>query len=53
MLTVLFVLSLMVIAASVVRRPQLFWQRAVLVVAAMTLIAVSVAWTIEFVLRSY
>ena len=53
MLTVLFVLSLLVIGASVVRRPQAFWQRAMLVAAVMTLIAVSVAWTIEFVLRSY
>ncbi len=52
MLTVIFVLSMLVIVASVVRRPALLWQRLALVIAVIALLAVCVAWGIEFVLQS-
>jgi hypothetical protein len=47
MLLVLFGLSLSVIIASILRRPEALWQRAMLLVAVMLLIAVSVAWGME------
>ena len=52
MLTFLFIVSVLVIAASVWRRPVLLWQRAVLVAAVITLLAVCVAWAIGYVLQS-
>ena len=51
MLTFLFALSVLVIVASVMRRPRLLWQRIVLVAAIITLLAVCVAWGIEFMLQ--
>ncbi|GEM_PF-6942488 len=52
MLTFLFIVSVLVIAASVWRRPVLVWQRAVLVAEVITLLAVCVAWAIGYVLQS-
>ena len=50
MLLFLFGLSLCVIIASVMRRPEVLWQRAVLLLAVMVFIAVCVAWGMEFML---
>lgn len=51
MLLVLFGFSLMIIIASVIRHPTLLWQKGVLLVAVIMLLAVCVAWTIEFFLQ--
>ena len=50
MLLVLFGLSLSVIIASILRRPEALWQRAMLLVAVMLLIAVCVAWGMDYFL---
>ena len=52
MLLVLAGLSLSVILASVLRRPQMMWQKALLLVAVMTFIAVCVAWGIEYYMQA-
>ena len=51
MLSILFVFSLCVIIASVLKRPTLLWQKALLVLAVITILAVCVAWGIEFLLQ--
>ena len=52
MLTVLFLIAAAVLAASLVRRPRTLWQRAIVVVAGILLLAVLIAWGIEFALQS-
>lgn len=52
MLTVIFLLSAGVLAASIFRRPTALWQRAIVVLAAILTIAVLVAWGIEYVMQS-
>lgn len=52
MLTSLFLLAAVVLVASVVRRPTKTWQRAVVVLAVIVLVAVMVAWGIEYVMQS-
>jgi hypothetical protein len=47
MLLVLFGFSISVIIASILRRPDALWQRVMLLVAVMTLVAVGVAWGME------
>jgi uncharacterized membrane protein len=50
MLLVLFGLSLSIIIASALRRPEALWQRGLLLLAVMTFIAVCVAWSMEYFL---
>jgi hypothetical protein len=50
MLIILFGLSLMVIIASAIRRPTLFWHKAMLLVAVIVFIAACVALGLEFYL---
>jgi len=52
MLTALFLLAAAVLGASLIRRPTALWQRAVVVIAAILLIAVLVAWGIEYMVQS-
>jgi hypothetical protein len=52
MLTILFALSTIVLIASVFRPPRTFWQRAGVGLAAIAMLAVLVAWGIEFVMQS-
>jgi hypothetical protein len=52
MLLILFGISLAIIIASAIRRPALLWQKGVLLLAVITLLAVCVAWGIEYVLQS-
>ena len=49
MLTVLFVIALVVLAASFFRPPNAMWQRAIVWLAVILLLAVLVAWGIEYV----
>lgn len=50
MLIIFFGLSLMVIIASAIRRPTLFWHKVMLLVAVMLFIATCVALGLEFYL---
>ena len=50
MLLVMFGASISVIIASVLRRPEALWQRAIVLVAVIVFIAVCVAWGMEYVL---
>ena len=52
MLTILFALSTIVLIGSVFRGPRTFWQRALVGLAAVLMLAVLVAWGIEFVMRT-
>jgi hypothetical protein len=52
MLTILFALSTVVLIASVFRPPRTFWQRAGVTVAAIVMLAVLIAWGIEFVMQT-
>lgn len=52
MLTTLFALSTIVLIASVFRPPRTFWQRAFVALAAVLMLAVLVAWGIEFVMQT-
>lgn len=52
MLTVLFALSTVVLIASVFRRPRTFGQRAGVALAAVVMLAVLIAWGIEFVMQA-
>jgi len=47
MLTLLFLLAAAVLIAAVFRRPRALWQRAVVVVAGIVMLAVLIAWGIE------
>lgn len=51
MLLIMFGISLIIIAASVLRRPVLLWQKGVLLLAVIMLLAVCVAWGIEYWLQ--
>jgi hypothetical protein len=52
MLSILFAIALLIVGANILRRPQVFWQKAVLVLAVITLLSVCVAWGIEYLLAS-
>jgi len=52
MLTLLFALSTLVLIASVFRPARTFWQRALVGLAAVLMLAVLVAWGIEFVMQT-
>ncbi|MEQ1866589.1 MAG: hypothetical protein ABL996_18280 [Micropepsaceae bacterium] len=52
MLTALFILSALVLAASVVRRPRTRWQRVAVWLAGILMLAVIVAWGIEYVMQN-
>lgn len=52
MLTILFALSTIVLIASVFRPPRTFWHRALVGLAAILMLAVLVAWGIEFVMQT-
>ncbi|MEQ1755395.1 MAG: hypothetical protein ABL973_14835 [Micropepsaceae bacterium] len=51
MLSILFALSLSVMLASVLKRPTMLWQKVLLVLAVITVLAVCVAWGIEYFLQ--
>jgi hypothetical protein len=50
MLTTLFLIAAVILLGSLVRPPRAFWRRAVVVFAGILLLAVLVAWGIEFAL---
>ena len=50
MLTTLFFIALAILLGSVVRPPRAIWQRAIVVLAGILLLAVLVAWGIEYVM---
>lgn len=52
MLTVLFLLAAAVLAGSFFRPPQNFWQRAVVALAGILLLAVLAAWSIEWIMQT-
>lgn len=52
MLTLLFILAALVVAASVVRPPRTRWQRVATWLAAILMLAVVVAWGIEYVMQN-
>lgn len=52
MLTLLFALSTVVLIASVFRPPRTFWHRALVGLAAILMLAVLIAWGIEFVMQA-
>jgi hypothetical protein len=52
MLTALFVISVLVLGASLLRPPRKLWQRALVAIAGILLLAVLIAWGIEFTLQS-
>ena len=52
MLTVLFALSTVVLIGSVFRPPRTFGQRALVGLAAVLMLAVLVAWGVEFVMQT-
>jgi hypothetical protein len=52
MLTLLFALSTLVLIASVFRPARTFWRRALVGLAAILMLAVLVAWGIEFVMQT-
>jgi hypothetical protein len=52
MLTILFALSTVVLIASVFRPPRTFAARAGVTVAAIVMLAVLIAWAIEFVMQT-
>jgi len=52
MLTILFALATIVLIASVFRRPRTFAHRAVVGLAGVLMLAVLVAWTIEFLMQT-
>jgi hypothetical protein len=52
MLGILFLLSAAVVTVSVMRPPQALWQKAAAGVAAIVLLAVLVAWGIEFAMQA-
>lgn len=51
MLLIMFGISLAIIMASAIRRPVLPWQKGVLLLAVIMLLAVCVAWGIEYFLQ--
>ena len=51
MLLIMFGISLIIIVASVLRWPVLLWQKGVLLLAVIMLLAVCVAWGIEYWLQ--
>jgi hypothetical protein len=51
MLLIMFGISLTIIIASAIRRPVLIWQKGGLLLAVIMLLAVCVAWGIEFFLQ--
>lgn len=51
MLLIMFGLSLVIIIASAIRRPVLLWQKGLLLLAIIMLLAVCVAWGIEYFLQ--
>jgi len=52
MLTVLFALATVVLIASVFRPPRTFVERAAVTLAAIAMLAVLIAWGIEFVMQT-
>lgn len=52
MLTALFLIAAAILVASVVRKPTALWQRAVVALAGILLLAVLVAWGIEFAMQT-
>ena len=52
MVLIRFGISLAIIIASAIRRPVLLWQKGVLLLAVIMLLAVCVAWGIEYFLQS-
>jgi len=52
MLTALFALSALVLVAGIVRRPQKRWERIATALAGILMLAVIVAWGIEYVVSN-
>ena len=52
MLTTLFALAAVVLGATLIRRPRNRWQRIAAALAAFLMLAVIVAWGVEYVARS-
>jgi hypothetical protein len=52
MFLIMFGISLAIIIASTIRQPVLLWQKGVLLLAVIMLLAVCVAWGIEYFLQS-
>lgn len=51
MFLIMFGISLIIIVSSAIRRPVLLWQKGLLLLAVIMLLAVCVAWGIEFWLQ--
>ena len=49
MLTALFALAALVLAAAVLRRPRKLWERIVTALAGLLMLAVIVAWIVEYI----
>lgn len=52
MLIALFLLSAVILLGSILRRPTALWQRAIVVLAAILMLATLVAMTLEYLARS-
>lgn len=52
MLTVLFLVAAAILLTSLVRRPVKFWQRAIVALAGVLMLAVLVAWGIELAMQT-
>ena len=52
MLITLFLLAAVILAASVVRRPRKTWERAIAALAGILMLAVIVAWGIDYVVSN-
>ena len=52
MLTTLFLVALAVVVGSMLRPPRALWQRAIVALAVIVMLAVVVAWTLENLARS-
>lgn len=52
MLTTLFLIALAIVVGSMLRPPRALWQRAIVAIAVVVMLAVVVAWILEFLARS-
>jgi hypothetical protein len=52
MLIALFLIALAVVVGSMLRPPRALWQRAITVLAVVVMLAVTVAWTLEYLARN-
>lgn len=52
MLIALFLVAAAIVIASIIRKPATLWQRAIVALAVILLLAVLVAWGIEFAMQT-